>query len=226
MFPDSDDDATADGVIAGMRFTRQGQSCTAGSRLFLHASIHDSFLARLARKLEAFTVGDPLSEATDVGAIINQRQYDKVCGYIADGLARGGAVIGGLPPAEGPLAEGYFVRPTIFRAADNGWRLAREEIFGPVLVVIPWTDSEEAIRMANESHYGLAAYVWCRDIGRALSTAHRIESGWVQVNRGLGQLPGMSYGGVKQSGIGREFSLEGMLDGFTQRKSVTVSLTH
>lgn len=226
VFPDSDDDATADGVVAGMRFTRQGQSCTAGSRLFLHASIHDSFLARLVKKLEALKVGDPLAEETDMGAIINRSQFDKVCAYIADGLQRGGAVVGGLPPREGPLSAGYFVTPTVFDAADNAWRLAREEIFGPVLVVIPWQDEEEAIRMANDSHYGLAAYVWCRDVGTALTTAHRIESGWVQVNRGLGQLPGMSYGGFKQSGIGREFSLEGMLDGFTQRKSVTVNLKH
>lgn len=226
VFPDSDDDVTADGVISGMRFTRQGQSCTAGSRLFVHHSIYDSFLARVVQKLEAFKVGDPLDETTDMGAIINRSQYDKVCGYIADGLGRGGAMTGGAPPSEGPLSEGYFVTPTVFSGADNGWRLAREEIFGPVMVAIPWTDEEEAIRMANDSHYGLAAYVWCRDLGRALSTAHRIESGWVQVNRGLGQLPGMSYGGYKQSGIGREFSLEGMLDGFTQRKSVTVNLRH
>ena len=226
VFPDSDDDATADGVLAGMRFTRQGQSCTAGSRLFLHGSIHDSFLDRLVRKAKAFTVGDPLDEATDMGSIINKSQFDKVCAYIDDGLGRGGVAVGGRPPSTGPLSEGYFVTPTIFTAADNDWRLAREEIFGPVLVVIPWTDREEAIRMANDSHYGLAAYVWCRDISQALSTAHRIESGWVQVNRGLGQLPGMSYGGMKQSGIGREFSLEGMLDGFTQRKSVTVNLKH
>ena len=226
VFPDSDDDATADGVLAGMRFTRQGQSCTAGSRLFLHASIHDSFLDRLVRKAGAFTVGDPLDEATDMGSIINRSQFDKVCSYIDDGLQRGGVALGGRPPGAGPLSEGYFVTPTIFTAGDNDWRLAREEIFGPVLVVIPWTDRDEAVRMANDSHYGLAAYVWCRDIGTALSTAHRIESGWVQVNRGLGQLPGMSYGGMKQSGIGREFSLEGMLDGFTQRKSVTVNLKH
>ena len=226
VYADSDDDATADGVISGMRFTRQGQSCTAGSRLFVHQSIYDSFLARVVTKLEAFKIGDPLDESNDMGAIINRTQFDKVCNYIADGLNRGGTLIGGAPPKEGPLAAGYFVKPTVFSGADNAWRLAREEIFGPVMVAIPWSDEDEAIRMANDSHYGLAAYVWCRDLGRALTTAHRIESGWVQVNRGLGQIPGMSYGGYKQSGIGREFSLEGMLDGFTQRKSVTVNLRH
>ncbi|MDQ6692670.1 MAG: aldehyde dehydrogenase family protein, partial [Candidatus Dormibacteraeota bacterium] len=107
---------------------------------------------------------------------------------------------------------------------DNGWRISREEIFGPVLVAIAWSDEEDVLRMANDSHYGLAAYVWCRDISKALRMAHQIESGWVQVNRGFGQLPGMSYGGVKQSGIGREFSLEGALEDFTHRKSVTVAL--
>jgi len=106
----------------------------------------------------------------------------------------------------------------------NEWRIAREEIFGPVLVVIPWREEEEAIRMANESHYGLAAFVWTHDIGKALRTAHAIESGWVQVNQGVGIVPGHTYGGFKQSGIGREWSLEGMLDSFTQRKSITVNL--
>jgi betaine-aldehyde dehydrogenase len=225
VFPDSDSDKVADGVISGMRFTRQGQSCTAGSRLFLHESIFDSFMGRLTAKLGQMKVGDPLDEATDMGAIINRKQFDRVCSYIEDGLRTGAhTVIGGLPPREGPLAAGYYVQPTVFAEADNGWRIAREEIFGPVLVAIPWKDEEEAVRLANDSHYGLAAYVWCRDIGKALRTAHAIESGWIQVNRGFGQLPGMSYGGIKQSGIGREFSLEGAIDDFTHTKSVVVAL--
>jgi acyl-CoA reductase-like NAD-dependent aldehyde dehydrogenase len=215
-----------DGVIAGMRFTRQSQSCTAGSRLLLHADIFDSFLDKLRAKTQALKLGDPLDEATDIGCIINEKQFTKVCSYVAEGLKRADArlVFGGLPPKEGPLSEGYFAIPTVFADASNNWRLAREEIFGPVLVAIPWRDEADAIRMANDSHYGLAAYIWTHDIGSGLRTAHAIESGWVQVNQGGGQTPGHSYGGYKQSGIGREFSLEGMLDSFTQRKNVTVNL--
>ena len=226
VYPDADEDWAVDGIIAAMRFTRQSQSCTAGSRLFLHEDIFDSFLAKLEKKATALKIGDPLDEATDIGTIINNKQFTKVCRYIDEGLKRPDAklVFGGLPPKTGPLSEGYFTIPTVFADRSNDWRLAREEIFGPVLVAIRWSDEAEAIRMANDSHYGLAAYVWTHDIGRGLRTAHAIESGWVQVNQGLGQVPGMSYGGFKQSGIGREFSLEGMLDSFTQRKNVTVNL--
>jgi acyl-CoA reductase-like NAD-dependent aldehyde dehydrogenase len=226
VYPDADEDWVVDGVIAGMRFTRQSQSCTAGSRLFLHADIFDSFLDKLRVKTQALKLGDPLDETSDIGAIINEKQFRKVCGYVDDGLNRKDArlVFGGLPPKDGPLSEGYFAIPTVFADTSNDWRLAREEIFGPVLVAIPWRDEDEAIRMANDSHYGLAAYVWTHEIGSGLRAAHAIESGWVQVNQGLGQQPGHSYGGYKQSGIGREFSLEGMLDSFTQRKNVTVNL--
>ncbi|HEX3574481.1 MAG TPA: aldehyde dehydrogenase family protein [Rhodopila sp.] len=226
VYPDADEDWVVDGVISGMRFTRQSQSCTAGSRLFLHADIFDSFLDKLTRKTQALKLGDPLDEASDIGSIINEKQFRKVCGYVDEGLKRKDArlVFGGLPPTDGPLSHGYFALPTVFADTSNDWRLAREEIFGPVLVAIPWREEADAIRMANDSHYGLAAYVWTHEIGSALRTAHAIESGWVQVNQGLGQQPGHSYGGYKQSGIGREFSLEGMLDSFTQRKNVTVNL--
>jgi acyl-CoA reductase-like NAD-dependent aldehyde dehydrogenase len=228
VFPDADDERVVDGVISGMRFTRQSQSCTAGSRLFLHRSIYESFLEKLKHKLAAMKIGDPLDEMTDMGSIINRKQFDRVCGYIEDGLRQKDArvVMGGLPPKDGPLSNGYFVQPTVFAEVANEWRIAREEIFGPVLVAIPWTDEAQAVRMANDSHYGLAAYVWTHDIARALRTAHAVEAGWVQINQGLGQSMGHSYGGVKQSGIGREFSLEGMLESFTQRKSVTVNLQY
>ena len=226
VFPDADADWAVDGVIAAMRFTRQSQSCTAGSRLFLHADIFDSFLNKLVRKTEALRIGDPLDENSDIGTIINEKQFRKVCAYVDEGLRHPQArrIMGGLPPTSGPLSEGYFALPTIFADVSNEWRLAREEIFGPVLVAIPWRDEAEVIRMANQSHYGLAAYVWTREIGTALQCAHAIEAGWVQVNQGSGQVPGHSYGGVKQSGIGREFSLQGMLDSFTQTKSVTINL--
>jgi len=226
VYPDANEDWVVDGMVAAMRFTRQSQSCTAGSRLFLHADIFDDFLGKLSDKAASLKIGDPLDEETDMGAIINERQFNKVCGYINDGVKQADAslVVGGPPPADGPLSEGYFAMPTIFANTSNDWRLAKEEIFGPVLVAIRWTDEAQAIAMANASHYGLAGYVWTRDIGRALRTANALEAGWVQINQGLGQVPGHSYGGIKQSGIGREFSLEGMLESFTERKNITVNV--
>ena len=226
VYPDANEEWAIEGIIAAMRFTRQSQSCTAGSRLFLHNKIFDSFLEKLVSKLDKLKIGNPLDETVDIGAIINEKQFTKVQGYIEDGLNNPEADIlcGGLPPKTGPLSEGYFAVPTIFENKSNNWRLAKEEIFGPVLVAIRWDNEKDVVNMANDSHYGLAAYVWTRDISRGLNTAHALEAGWVQVNQGLGQVPGHSYGGYKQSGIGREFSLEGMLDSFTQRKSVTINL--
>ena len=133
VYPDADQDWAVDGIIAAMRFTRQSQSCTAGSRLFLHEDIFDSFLGKLEKKTTALRIGDPLDEKTDIGTIINNKQFTKVCKYVDEGLKRSDArlVFGGLPPKTGPLSEGYYAIPTVFADRSNDWRLAREEIFGP-----------------------------------------------------------------------------------------------
>ncbi len=227
VFPDAlDDGDILDGLMLSSRFARQGQSCTAGSRLFLHEDIYDEMLDRLAARLGAMVVGDPLDEATDMGAVINRSQFDQITGYLDEGRNHPDltTVLGGSAPAEGPLTEGFYHVPTVFGGGRNDFRLAREEIFGPVLVAIRWRDVDEVVRMANDSHYGLAAYVWTHDLDDALNTAHRLEAGWVQVNQGGGQVVGQSYGGYKQSGMGREASLEGMLEGFTQIKQINVKL--
>ncbi|MES2092299.1 MAG: aldehyde dehydrogenase family protein [Actinomycetota bacterium] len=226
VFPDAVDEDLIDGLLLASRFTRQGQSCTAGSRLFLHEDIYDEVLDRLIGRLGALVVGDPLDEASDMGAIINGKQHASIDEYLADGRANPAMTValGGSAPTEGPLTEGFYHLPTVFSGARNDFRLAREEIFGPVLVAIPWRETEDVVRMANDSNYGLAAFVWSHNLDAALNTAHRLEAGWVQVNQGGGQVVGQSYGGYKQSGIGREVSLEGMLAGFTQTKQVNVRL--
>lgn len=226
VYDDADAAWAVEGVASAMRFTRQSQSCTAGSRLFLHRKIYDSFLDKLTTFVSQYKLGDPLEEATDMGSLISRKQFETVTGYIADGLKTPSAklVVGGLPPTEGPLAKGYFTQPTIFASESNEWRLAQEEIFGPVLVAIPWSDEEQVIRWANESHYGLAGYVFSGNGSRGLRTAHALDAGWVQVNQGKGQLFGQPYGGFKQSGLGKECSIESMLDSFTRLKNVTLNL--
>jgi len=229
VFPDAATperiEATADGILLGMRFSRQGQSCTAGSRLFIHESVYEIVLDAVVRKASALVVGDPLDEATDMGAIINESQYRSVQEYIADGKAQPGVrvALDGANVSPAGL-DGYYQGPTIFADVQNTWRIAREEIFGPVLVAISWSDREEVIKMANDSHYGLAAFIWSQNLTEALDTAHRIESGWVQINQGGGQVIGQAYGGYKASGSGREFSLEGAIEGFTQTKQINVKL--
>jgi aldehyde dehydrogenase (NAD+) len=218
-------EATAAGVLLAMRFTRQGQSCTAGSRLFVHEDVYDKFMDALVAKTRQLKVGDPLDEASDMGSIINDKQFASVLGYIEDAKSQSGIEVR-LDGSEfvGDGLDGFYQGPTIFGAVDNSWRIAQEEIFGPVLVAIPWRDRDDVIRMANDSHYGLGAYIWSRDLTAALDTAHRIQSGWVQVNQGGGQVIGQSYGGYKSSGIGREFSIEGALESFTQIKQINVAL--
>lgn len=223
VFSDSDNDEAAQGVIDGMRFTRQGQGCSAGSRLFVHESVFDSFIARLVDQIASLRLGDPTEEATDIGSLINKSQYDRVCRFIDEGTQSGGTIVtGGMPDTS--LPPGYFVRPTIFTDLGREHRIAQEEIFGPVLVAFKWSDEREMIARANDTPYGLAAYVWCRDIGHALAAAQRLDVGTVQINRGGGPLVGMPIGGIGKSGYGREHSLEAAIDEFTHRKNVVVGI--
>lgn len=227
VFPDvADDERVVDGIVTGLRLARQGQSCVAGTRLFIHESVFDPLVDRVVDKVARMRIGDPLDDATEIGALNNRRQFERVCGYINDAMDQDGinARTGGIPAGDGPLSEGYFIEPTVFTDVRPDLAVVREEVFGPVLVAMPWSDVDEVVRAANDTAYGLAAYVWTARASSALRVAHGLEAGFVQVNQAGGPLPGQTYGGYKQSGIGREYSLEGMLDGFTQQKSVTVNL--
>jgi phenylacetaldehyde dehydrogenase len=217
-------DATVTGIVNAMRFARQGQSCTAGSRLYVHQDVWDIVMTQLVAKVKALKIGDSLDESNDIGAVINAERYSEVRAFIKEAIDNGARVLtGSLPPAVED-AKGFFPEPVIFAGVDNGWRVAREEVFGPVLVAIPWSDEDEVIRWANDTVYGLAAYVFTNDLTTALKATEQIDAGWLQVNRAGGQIPGMSYGGAKQSGIGAEYSIEGALEAYTSRKSVTINV--
>ena len=215
-------DPTAQGVVNAMRFARQGQSCTAGSRLFVHASVWDDLLPRIVEKAAAMKVGDALDDEVDIGAVINEERYSAICSYVAEAEAEGATFLVGQTPKA--TEGGFHPVPTILTGLDNQWRIAREEVFGPVLVALPWEDEDEVIRMANDTHYGLAAFIFSPDMDRVHRMTRALDAGWIQVNQGGGQIPGMSYGGTKQSGLGSEYSIEGALEAYTFRKNVTVGL--
>lgn len=211
------DDADLDAVlpaIVGAGFMNSGQACVAGTRILIPETRMAEFLPRLKAAVEAVRVGDPNDPATDIGPMVSQRQYERVQGYIRLGLEEGATLLtGGEGRPEG-LERGWFVRPTVFVDAANDMRVVREEIFGPVLAVIPYADEEQAIRIANDTDYGLQAYVLSSDLDRARRVAARIEAGRVHIN-GAPHEPQAPFGGFKQSGIGRErgvFGLEAHLE--------------
>lgn len=223
VFPDSCTEKVVDEVVLASRFARQSQSCTTGSRLFLHEDIHDRFLEMLVDKVRELTVGDPRDEATDIGCVINEKQLTRIQGYI-DGAINDSSVKvwydgRSALPEDSP---GYFSAPVILSGVGNNSKIAQEEVFGPVISAMKWSDEDELLDMANDSEYGLAAFIFTENLSAATRLADRINSGWIQVNQGGGQKIGQSYGGMKASGIGREMSLEGMLEGFTAIKQVNI----
>jgi betaine-aldehyde dehydrogenase len=223
VFGDCDDDETVEHVINAMRFTRQGQSCSAGSRLYVHEDIFDSFIERLSRRLEQFVVGDALDERSDMGSLVSQVQFDRVANYLGQAFHAGArATTGGMP--SNASYHGYQLDPTVLTGVDSSMSVVCEEIFGPVLVALPWSDEQQVIRDANDSDYGLAGFVFTHDIDAALRVAHALEVGFVQVNQGGGPHAGLVFGGYKRSGLGREYSIESALEAFTQSKNVTVRI--
>jgi aldehyde dehydrogenase (NAD+) len=225
VFQDCDFEKTVMGAITSMRFTRQGQSCTAASRIYVERPIFDRFVDALAAKVDAMVMGDPLDEKTDIGTIISPTQFDKVKSYVEEGLGTPGAYarICSAMPKDPALAKGLFMQPHIFTGLPNASRLVQEEIFGPVTCVFPFDDAEAVLNAANDSEYGLAASLWTNNLRVGLSLAHRLEAGLVQINQNLVVQANISYGGVKSSGLGKEASLESMLDHFMHKKTIMVN---
>lgn len=226
VFADCDFAKTVSGALTSMRFTRQGQSCTAASRIYVERPIFDAFVAEMEKAVNNMVMGDPLDEKTDIGTIISQGQYDKVQAFIAEGKATPGATAleCSAMPADPALKKGLFLRPVIFTGLDGSSRLVREEIFGPVTVIQPFDDAEAVLAEANDSEYGLAASLWTNNLKVGLDLAHRLEAGLVQINQNLVVQANLSYGGVKSSGLGKEASLEAMLEHFTHKKTIMVNM--
>jgi acyl-CoA reductase-like NAD-dependent aldehyde dehydrogenase len=217
ILPDADLDQA---ITAGLRncFLNSGQTCIAQTRLLVQRAQHDQAVALVKSKVEALTVGDPRDESTRIGPLSSAAQRDRVRGYIRKGLEEGATLVTGGPDAPDGLRAGFYVKPTVFANVKNDMTIAQEEIFGPVLSIVPYDDEEQAVRIANDSIYGLSGAVWSKDAERAKAVARRLRTGQVYVNGGRGD-PTAPFGGFKQSGLGRESGKYG-LEEFLELKAL------
>jgi acyl-CoA reductase-like NAD-dependent aldehyde dehydrogenase len=217
---DDADPATVATAIHLASLTNSGQICNALTRILVPATRGDEYVAALAERMEALRVGDPADPATDIGPLVSARQQARVKSYIEIGEREGARLVTGGAALPAGLDRGWYVQPTLFTDAENGMRIAREEIFGPVLTVIPYRDEVEAVSIANNSEYGLAGSVFTAETDRALAIAARIRTGSFGINEGYIMDPLAPFGGVKQSGYGRELGREGF-DGYVDTKSIS-----
>ncbi len=222
VFPDADVDLAVEGAIRGMNFTWQGQSCGSTSRVFVDRAIHDEFLERLVAAVEPLKQGAPDDWTTETGSMINQAQFDKVQYYVNLGKEEGSQlVLGGQHRTDGDMKDGLFISPAIFSGVDPNSRMAREEIFGPVMAVMPFSGYDEGLALANDTDLGLTAAVYTKDLTVAHRFANDVEAGFVWVNDSSRHFIGAPFGGYKNSGIGREEDIE-ELESYTQVKNVNV----
>lgn len=219
IFPDADPKAAAAAAIKGMNMNRQGQSCSSTSRVFVHESLHKPVVDEIARLAQALPVGFPWIESNELGPIVSEKQFTRVMGYIEAGKREGAALVtGGGRPQAPELANGYFVMPTVFDRVNDTMKIAREEIFGPVMSVMTWKDIDDALARANALSYGLTTAIVTNNLANAMETAERAEAGYVWINAS-GRYLGAPYGGWKSSGLGVEETFEELLS-YTQIKNV------
>jgi aldehyde dehydrogenase (NAD+) len=223
VLADADLEAALRGALTGI-FYNKGEVCAAGSRLLVEQRVHDEFVGKLVERVKGLKVGDPMDKATRMGPVVSAQQLEAVLGYVEAGRREGATLAVGGERLRVSDGRGYFVQPTVFTGVSNGMRIAREEIFGPVLSVIPFKDVDDAVAQGNETFYGLAAAVWTRDVGKALRVARALRAGTVWVNAYNLYDAALPFGGFKESGFGRELGQAG-LDLYTEVKSVWVDLS-
>lgn len=220
VFSDADIDKASAGVLSG--FTAAGgQSCICGSRALIQESIYDDIVSRLREEVPKLKLGDPMDPATDVGPFCTHQQFVKVCDFVERGRQSGARLVVGGEPPEG--LDGWFFKPTVFADVHSQMEIAQEEIFGPVLSVIPFTDEADAVRIANDTRYGLAAGIWTRDLGRAHRVANELRAGTVWVNQYRRGDPAFPFGGFGESGYGRQSGQDSLHD-FTVLKSIQIDV--
>lgn len=223
VFDDVDVDDCVEANLRG-GFFNQGENCTAVTRLLLHENIYDEFLSRFLQRVKEIRLGDPMDEATEMGALVSKEHLERVKNYFERGVKEGGVLLaGGESPTDPGLGGGYFFLPTIIGDVKPDHTIACEEIFGPVVAVMPFGSEEEAVRIANDSVYGLAGGVWTSNIKRALRVSKAVKAGYIWVNTYGGIIPETPYGGFKQSGIGKELGGEG-LDNYLETKCINMYL--